>query len=275
MSGTAEFVAPRQINLPPALPKPISMFGAAAPLPLPDDEVHLWHVDPGSVSDPAVLAAYRGMFSAEEGERYARYRVEGVRHQFLVTRGLVRTILSGYGPLEPKAWRFECNEFGRPEVVNFPGPRQLRFNLSHSDGCIVCGVAWERDLGVDVEFVDRRSGGPHLARRFFAAREVDDLLALPLSRQRSAFFDYWTLKEAYIKARGKGLAIPLDKFGFILRRGQPIRLECDADLCDDPAAWQFMQFDLSPRHRLALAVRREFDGDCRLAVHPFRPLPRP
>ena len=246
------------------------MFGAAAPLPLPDDEVHLWHVDPGSVRNPAILSHYRSLLSADERQRYARYRLEAVRHQFLVTRGLVRTLLSGYGPLEPGAWQFECNAFGRPEVMNFPGSRRLRFNLSHCDGCIVCGLAWNRDLGVDVEFIDRRSGGPHLAQRFFAPREVDDLLALPLAQQRRAFFDYWTLKEAYIKARGKGLAIPLDKFGFILRSGQAIRMECDAELGDVATAWQFMQLDLSPRHRLALAVRREAECDCRLVLHPFR-----
>ncbi|HEX4149214.1 MAG TPA: 4'-phosphopantetheinyl transferase superfamily protein [Pirellulales bacterium] len=240
-------------------------------LPLGDDEVHLWHLDPDTVGDPSILDSYRRLLSADERERHGRFRVAGVRHQFLVTRGMVRTILSSYGPLEPAAWQFQCNEFGRPELANFPGPRLLRFNLSHSHGSIVCGVVWNRDLGVDVEYIDRRSGGPHLARRFFAPREVDDLLALPLAEQRSAFFDYWTLKESYIKARGKGLAIPLDKFGFVLRRGQPIRIECHAELCDDPGRWQFMQVDLSPRHRLALAVERVSGADCCLVMRPFSP----
>lgn len=251
------------------------MSGAAplpssTPLPLADDEVHLWHVDPDQVLDGQTLAAYRRMMTADEHQRHARYKVEHARHQFLVTRGLVRSTLSAYGPLEPAAWRFECNEFGRPEVVNFPGRRRLRFNLSHSQGAIVCALAWERELGVDVEYIDRRSGGPQLARRFFAPREVDDLLALPSHEQRRAFFDYWTLKEAYIKARGKGLAIPLDKFAFILRSGQPIRIECHAQLTDDPATWQFVQFDLSPRHRVGLALRRASAADCRLIVREFQ-----
>ncbi|HEY5314764.1 MAG TPA: 4'-phosphopantetheinyl transferase superfamily protein [Pirellulales bacterium] len=245
------------------------MCGAA--IDLSDDEVQLWHVDPDGVADPQVLDRYRQMLSADEHRRYARYKVEAVRHQFLVTRGLVRSTLSCYGEREPAAWRFECNEFGRPEVVNFPGPKQLRFNLSHSQGRIVCAVAWQRDLGVDVEYVDRRSGGPDLAQRFFAAREVDDLLALPPSQQRRVFFDYWTLKEAYIKARGKGLAIPLDKFAFVLRRDEPIRIECEAELCDEPADWQFEQFDLSARHRVALAVHRQPGCDCRLSVRQFQP----
>ena len=94
---------------------------------------------------------------------------------------------------------------------------------------------------------------------------------MPASQQRRAFFDYWTLKEAYIKARGKGLAIPLDKFAFVLRSGEPIRMECHAELCDEPADWQFMQLDLSARHRLALAMRRQPGGDCRLLVQPFQP----
>lgn len=245
------------------------MCGAA--IDLPDDEVQLWHVDPDGVTHPDVLDRYRRMLSADEHRRYARYKLEKVRHQFLVTRGLVRTTLSAYGGLEPAAWRFECNEFGRPEVVNFPGPKPFRFNLSHSDGCIVCAVAWQCDLGVDVEYVDRRTGGPHLAQRFFASSEVDDLLALPPSEQRRVFFDYWTLKEAYIKARGKGLAIPLDQFAFVLRRDKPIRIECHAELCDEPADWQFMQLDLSARHRVALAVRRGAGCNRHLIVRQFQP----
>ena len=93
----------------------------------------------------------------------------------------------------------------------------LRFNLSHTDGLVVCLVAVEREIGVDVEHTARAgSVGIEIAERFSSPSEVAELRSLPFADQRSRFFDYWTLKEAYIKARGLGLHLPLDQFSFHL-----------------------------------------------------------
>ena len=96
----------------------------------------------------------------------------------------------------------------------------LRFNLSHTDGLIACAVTIGREVGVDVEHIQRRLTHD-VAGRFFAPREVDDLKALPEDEQQRVFFDYWTLKEAYIKARGFGLALPLGDFAFTLAPPAP------------------------------------------------------
>jgi 4'-phosphopantetheinyl transferase len=179
------------------------------------------------------------------------------RRRFLLTRALVRTMLSRYAAVAPAEWAFITNDHGRPEILDRPrGVPDLRFNLSHTEGLIACAVTIGREVGVDVEHVDRRLMHD-IAGRFFAPREVTDLKALPDSEQPRAFFDYWTLKEAYIKARGFGLALPLADFAFTLAPPAPPRIAFEPGLDDDPETWQFAQAWPTPHHRLALAVRRK------------------
>jgi len=169
----------------------------------------------------------------------------------------VRTMLSRYASVRPAGWSFIANVHGRPEILDRPkGVPDLRFNLSHTEGLIACAVTIGREVGVDVEHVGRRLTHD-VAGRFFAPREVDDLKALPDDQQHLAFFDYWTLKEAYIKARGFGLALPLADFAFKLSPPAPPQIAFEPSLDDDPATWQFFQDWPTPQHRLGLAVRRE------------------
>jgi len=177
-----------------------------------------------------------------------------VRHQYLVTRALQRSVLSRYAAVAPCDWRFETNPWGRPEIVGPATPLPLRINLSHADGFVACLVALGREVGVDVENVERSGSLLEIAERFFAPREVLALRALPVALQRYHFFDYWTLKESYIKARGMGLAIPLADFSFEL--GEPIRIRFEPALPDDPARWQFQLFRPDPQHTLATCVSR-------------------
>jgi 4'-phosphopantetheinyl transferase len=132
----------------------------------------------------------------------------------------------------------------------------LRFNISHTEGLIACAVTIGREVGVDVEHIGRRLTHD-IAGRFFAPREVNDLKALPDDQQHKVFFDYWTLKEAYIKARGFGLALPLGDFAFKLSPPAPPEITFEPSLDDDPATWQFFQDWPTPQHRLGLAVRRD------------------
>jgi 4'-phosphopantetheinyl transferase len=222
---------------------------------LPPDEVHLWVVEPERVTEPHLLAAYRALLDEDERERHLRFRFEKHRLQFLVSHALVRTTLSRYAPVAPEAWRFVTNAHGRPEVAG-EGPPGLRFNLSHADGMAVCAVALDVDVGADVEDSQRPGNMVELADSFFAPAEVAALRALPPERQRERFFEYWTLKEAYIKARGMGLSLPLERFAFHLEPGQPPRISFEPGLEDEPEAWRFVPLRLSERHLAAVAVRR-------------------
>ncbi len=129
-------------------------------------------------------------------------------------------MLSRYADVAPRDWPFRIDEHGRPELAARPaGTPDLRFNVSHTNGLVACAVTVGREVGVDVEHTGRRLVHD-VAERFFSPREVADLRACPAADQPVVFFDYWTLKESYIKARGLGLALPLRQFSFLLRRVQ-------------------------------------------------------
>jgi len=224
--------------------------------PLPIDRVDVDLVETAHVNLAALDATYRALLTPDEHERMTRFVFERDRQRFLITRALVRTMLSRYASVDPAAWRFITNEYGRPEVLDRPaGVADLRFNLSHTDGLIACAVTIGREVGVDVECITREVTHD-VAGRFFAAVEVDDLRALPEGEQPRVFFDYWTLKEAYIKARGMGLALPLSDFAFCLRPPAPPTIAFEPALDDDPSTWQFFQAWPTRTHRLGLAVRR-------------------
>lgn len=230
------------------------------------DEVHVWLTDPDQITDPALLKRYAGLMDSEESQRQQRFRLEKLRHDFLVARALVRTTLSRYANAAPEAWQFQSNAYGRPEILRPPLPSNLRFNLSHTRSLAACAVAWNCELGVDVEAIDRRNSGMQIAQRFFAPAEVDELISFPPADQPTRFFDYWTLKESYIKARGMGLAIPLDQFSFCLRGGSGATITFSPPLVDAPDHWQFFQASPTPRHRLALAVRRPRRDPLKVAI---------
>jgi 4'-phosphopantetheinyl transferase len=224
---------------------------------LPLNAVHVDLVHTDSADAWAQREAYLALLSPDEHERMARLVFDRDRRRFLLTRALVRTMLSRYAAVAPERWAFIANVHGRPEILDRPpGVPDLRFNISHTDGLIACAVTIGREVGVDVEHVGRRLTHD-VAGRFFAPREVDDLARLPEDEQRRVFFDYWTLKEAYIKARGFGLALPLADFAFTLAPPAPPRIAFEPSLQDDPATWQFAQDWPTPQHRLGLAVRRE------------------
>jgi len=221
---------------------------------LPPDEVHVWIAEPERIEDPRLLEAYLGLLSSEEREKQRRFYFERHRRQYLVSHALVRLTLSRYAPVRPEAWSFVTNEYGCPRVKE--EGLGLRFNLSHTDGMVTVAVANNVDVGVDVEDTVRPGETVALADRFFAPSEVVALRALAVDRQRERFFEYWTLKEAYIKARGMGLSIPLEQFAFELEPGHLPRISFDPRLGDEPAGWQFVQLRPSSRHQAALALRR-------------------
>ena len=224
---------------------------------LPFNAVHIDLVDTANAAALAKLDSYKALMSIDEHERMLRLVFDRDRRAFLITRALVRTMLSRYAAVKPTDWRFIENVHGRPEILDRPsGTPDLRFNISHTNGLIACAVTIGREVGVDVEHVGR-----HLhydvPGRFFAPDEVTDLHKLPEEDQQKVFFDYWTLKEAYIKARGFGLALPLGDFAFKLNPPGPPAITFEPSLDDDPATWQFMQDWPTPQHRLGLAVRRD------------------
>ncbi|HEY8207472.1 MAG TPA: 4'-phosphopantetheinyl transferase superfamily protein [Myxococcaceae bacterium] len=222
--------------------------------------MHVHLADPVALAEPERVRRYLSMLEPHELEQYRRFHFDQHRQEYLVTRALVRTVLSSYVVRAPEAWRFVRTDHGRPLIAGAeqdPETRWLVFNLSNTTGLVACAVARERELGVDVEWVDRRGQALEVADRFFSPPELEELRSRPAERQLDRFFDYWTLKESYIKALGKGLSLPLESFALVLEGGgQPIRLRVFPPIQDDPESWQFHLCSPAPRHRLAVAVRR-------------------
>ena len=233
-------------------------------------DVHVWLAVPEQIVDARLLERYHALLSHEERERAARFRFDEHRHQFCVAHALVRSSLSRYAGVEPGAWRFAVGERGRPEIVPAPGVPPLRFNLTHARGLCACAIALTRDVGVDVEDTTRRADIDAIAQRYFAPSERRDLARPEAGRSR--FFELWTLKEAYLKARGLGIAAALEKVAFELEPGAPIRVRFDAGFDDDPASWQFALERPTSQHVLSVAVRRSAEPELSILLRECVPL---
>jgi 4'-phosphopantetheinyl transferase len=169
----------------------------------------------------------------------------------------VRRVLSRYAPVGPKDWIFASNAYGRPEIANAGiSVSDLSFNISHTQGLIVLGVTRGRELGVDVENIRAREVSIDIADRFFSPIEVAALAKVPLDLRQDRFFEYWTLKESYIKARGMGLSIPLDKFSFGFPQDHAIEVSIDPELEDGSERWQFWQLRPTPAYLVAICAER-------------------
>jgi 4'-phosphopantetheinyl transferase len=179
-------------------------------LVLNDNDAHVWQIDLTDRDRHA--SAQRAYLSDDELKRAARFRFPSLSNRFIVARASIREILSRYLDLVPQSIRFVYDTFGKPEIAHEQNPRRLRFNVSHSENFALCAIAWQSDIGVDVEYVKPLSDLTEVARRFFASEEQAALAALPSKKQLEGFYKIWTRKEAYLKAIGKGLSEPLDQF---------------------------------------------------------------
>lgn len=232
--------------------------------------VDVWLCQPAEALAPDRRRALESLLTEDELARGSRFRFERDALSHLFTRALVRRVLSRYEKaVAPEDWRFEIGSHGRPEIAA-KHATLLRFNLSHTKGLIACAVALERDIGVDVELTTRRAATVRIADRFFSPSEVKELLSLAPSEQIERFFTYWTLKEAYIKARGLGLAIPLASFSFHSLTENGAAITIDPSQGDDDHRWQFLHRRQTDVHRLALAIsRRGADLKIRIADFPL------
>jgi 4'-phosphopantetheinyl transferase len=219
---------------------------------LPEDEIHLWFAYPDEWEEPALTASGSGILEAGEIARSQRFRFPTHRRLFLASRLLLRTTLSRYAEIPPGAWRFVTNDHGKPRVAPEAMPSSPAFNLAHTAGIAVVAVTGGRDVGVDVENRDRRVHARQLIDRFFAPEEAAELGKLPAAEMCERFFLTWTLKEAYIKALGRGLAQPLDSFAFRLAEGRPLRIDFSAGYPQDPQKWRFAV--VAPRPPSVVAV---------------------
>jgi 4'-phosphopantetheinyl transferase len=229
--------------------------GLEQSLTLRQGQADIWLAWTEQCNSPALTSRYMAMLTAAELHRMSQYRLAHLRHEYLVTRALCRTVLSRYAPIAPEEWRFTTNDYGRPEISVPSAYRGLRFNLSNVRSLVACVVVTETDVGIDIEETSRPVDGLNLARHHFSPMEVEMLSTLNPAAVEKRFFDIWTLKEAYIKARGEGLSIALNSFSLGID-GRQIAITFDAPSDSRPSDWQFHLEGIGQSHVMALAIRK-------------------
>jgi 4'-phosphopantetheinyl transferase len=234
---------------------------------LPEGEVHLWFSCPDDWEETALIGSARAILEADEIVRSERFHLPVHRRLFLASRILLRTTLSRYAEIPPGAWRFVANDHGKPRVAPEAGLPAPSFNIAHTAGIAVAAVTSGCDVGVDVESRDRHVHARRLADRFFTPKEAADLGELPPAALRDRFFLTWTLKEAYIKALGRGFAQPLDSFTFSLNGERPYRIDLSAEPPQDPWKWRFALVGLRPRFITAVCVAADRSESARLRCY--------
>jgi 4'-phosphopantetheinyl transferase len=242
----------------PGEPAPMNKANTTpAPLALPAGEVHLWVAPVGDGGDDPVVAA-QGILAADEIARLERIRPAAGRRLFLTARRFLRETLSRYGDRAPAAWRFATNAHGKPRITPESGVPPLAFNLSHTAGIAVLALTRGAEVGVDVERAARRVQARQLSDRFFSPREAVALAELPPERLAERFFYHWTLKEACLKALGRGLTLPLHTIDFALSGERPFRIAWTGEGLPPHAGFRF--FLLEPLPGFVAAVCLAGDG---------------
>ncbi|HEV2800642.1 MAG TPA: 4'-phosphopantetheinyl transferase superfamily protein [Pyrinomonadaceae bacterium] len=223
--------------------------------PLADGEVHLWRAPLAQM--PATLERLHATLAPDETAKAARYRFQRHRDHYVAARGILRQLLGRYLDAPPERLRFTYSPYGKPALdPSTHGEPDLCFNLSHSHELALYAFARGRELGIDIEHVRADLAGAEIAARFFSAREVSALRALPTEETRvRAFFNCWTRKEAYIKARGEGLSHPLDAFDVSLAPGDPAALLGTRGDPQELTRWTLHGLDAGEDYAAALAVR--------------------
>lgn len=218
----------------------------AHPPALCDGDIHVWRT---ALDRPAsIVGPLRQSLSSDEQARADRFHFERDRRRYIVGRGALRSILSGYLNADPHRLQFRYGHNGKPALIS----NALQFNVAHSRGLALVAVTPQQEVGVDVEYMRPVLDADQLAERFFSARESAALRSLPAHERHAAFFTCWTRKEAYIKAIGEGLSQPLDQFDVSLAPGEPPHfLSIRGDRAE---AQHWSLFSLAPDENYAAAI---------------------
>jgi 4'-phosphopantetheinyl transferase len=211
---------------------------------LKEEEVHVFCWQLADVKKEH--SEFYGFLSSDEMARAQRFKFDIHRQRFTINHMFLRVILSRYLDRKPEDLQFIYNTYGKPFLEN----SSIFFNLSHSEDCGVLAVSREKMLGIDIEYVKSREDFSELAKRFFAPQEVEQLEVSPAAEKLLAFYRLWTLKEAFIKALGQGLSLPLESFAIDFKAPKLLFTAKEADL----SPWSFSQLPEIQGYVGAMAV---------------------
>jgi len=223
--------------------------------------IHVWTLR--IAASNSEVAHFEGVLDLEEKERAARFHFDHLRRSFVITRGVLRCLLGRYVGIHPSAILFQYGLKGKPAL---PSAANLEFNASHSGDVAAFAFTTGCQIGIDVERIRQVIEAEQIASRFFCPEEAAEVLSLPPGKRERAFFSCWTRKEAYIKATGDGLSVPLDEFRVALLPGEPVRFIHIAHDLEAAKAWTLHDLQLTSDYAAALAYP---DRDRPLSIFPI------
>ena len=213
------------------------------------NELHVWQI---SLTAPELQVS--SPLTEDEIQRAHRFHFERDRIRFVAARSALRNILAQYLSITPQELVFSYTPKGKPELAPSFRKPALQFNLSHSRDFALLALTRHFRVGADIEFIDAERTTEDIAARFFSPAEVDTLRALPAAERVAAFFQCWTRKEAYVKALGAGLSVPLDSFDVAFGRGVPPALLRIAGTAEEISHWSLYNVAVPSEYAAAVAV---------------------
>jgi 4'-phosphopantetheinyl transferase len=221
-------------------------------IPLNEAEVHVWKAP--ILQEQSTIPPLFALLSADERERSARFVFERDRNRFVASRAILRLIIARYRSMKPAEIVLAYDSYGKPSLSPDQNLNGLSFNLAHSGDRAVYAFARNVQVGIDIEQLRNDLPVLELAERFFSPRERTALRSLPKDERREAFFRCWTRKEAYLKALGQGLSVPLERFTVSAKPDEsPILLEPLPS--GNPPDWTILDIPADTGFTAALAVQ--------------------
>ena len=214
------------------------------------DEIHVWKINLDELCSQ--ISHLQTFLSEDEKQRAGRYHFQKDAFRFIAARASLRILLARYVNASPKQIDFDYSEYGKPYVSRESSDLMINFNISHSERLALIAFGMQEEIGVDIEMHREDFATFDIAQRFFSAVELESLLNLTKLEFKQAFFNCWTRKEAYIKAKGLGLSLALDSFAVETADSPNPKLQVSEIYPADVYSYSFHSFE--PEHRFSAAL---------------------
>ena len=215
-------------------------------------QIPVWLIRPELIVNPDTLSEYRLILSKSEKEQMDRFRFPADQHLYLVSHALVRHMLSGYLNIKPQDVQFDRSETGKPTIRVAQNPLNIQFNLTHTRGLAACVVSLDNVCGIDAEQIKQRNQDG-IAKRMYSDTEYRELKTLTGQEYLEYFYTRWTLREAYVKARGLGMSFPTKNICF-KNKDNHVSVDFETKLKQNSDHWQFTLLKPTDEHCLAVAI---------------------
>lgn len=196
---------------------------------------------------------YPSILSEQELARAEKFHFSKDRDLFVTSRILLRSALSRYMPLQPGQWQFDANEYGKPEIAS-EHMTPIKFNLSHTDKIVVCAISKSHEVGIDIESISREFVNSDAIEKYLSENEKNQLQGMSVKDKQFALYQFWTLKESYIKARGMGFSLPINAVEFDITNNNNPQVNLNLPIKDDPNRWRFQQFMIAEHYLCSVAI---------------------